>query len=163
MQDNQILENILNRIHEWIRAADQKIGIFIAFQAIVIGFIISYSFRVIEIPNNDINRFGLFLLFFSLLAFLYSFIRVLLGLIPKTVSNPKTSLIYFGEISKMSLGNYLEQIAQLTDEEYRLDIINQIHISSIIASQKHECIRHSMIIFIISTSTWIIATIFIIG
>lgn len=143
------LENNLLRVQEWIKSADQKVSIWLAFQGIFLTIIIQYiANKIRHVKHFDINIL-LFLTSVTLLGF--SIYKAALVIVPRIKNGKHKSLLYFGDIGSLSLSDYENRIKKYSEVDFEKDLISQIHISSKIAKRKHEEFRDSLILFIVGS------------
>ncbi len=141
------LEKILDRIHGWIKSADQKISIFLAFEGIIITLI---AFPVLSWIKQLILQFDSlisFLLYLSLSLLIYGLGKMFYALSPVLRQKQGTSFTYFGDIVKSKFESYKNRVNNLTKDDYKNEIINQIFASSNIAYQKHTHFKDSLLLF----------------
>lgn len=141
------LEDNLNRIHEWLRAADQKVGIFLAFQGVVISLLFPKMAKWICINLLIFSWLEIILTIFGLVLLSYGLTKSVVALIPRLKKNLPKSIIYFGDIAEMRIDDFKEEISKLNGKRYEDELIKQIHICAIIAKKKHEQFRESIITF----------------
>jgi hypothetical protein len=163
MLDINALENNLERIHGWIKSVDQKVSIFLAFQGVVIGLLFKDVFKWASINLHSLNFFTLFLFCGGVVLIVCSVLLLTTAILPKLDSNSKSiSLLYFRDIAKTTLSDFKKNINSADQSSYREELINQIHISSIISLRKHEQLREAIILFVIAIglfmSTYILST-----
>lgn len=143
------LENSLNRVHEWIRAADQKVSIFLAFQGVVITIIFPKVISWVSNRFSSLSWFGILVILIGFVCFLCGLIKSACALIPRLNKKTKErSLTYFCDIAKMDLNDFKKEIAALDEKGYENELVKQIHISAKIAKTKHEQFRDSIVIFL---------------
>jgi hypothetical protein len=146
--DKAFLESNLSRVHEWIKAADEKVSIWIAFQGIIITIATPYfsSQIVPKMIEHSCITIGLSFLGAAFLAI--SLYKSISAIIPRLKTKAgKKSVIYFGHIAGMSLAEYENALNVYTEQEYEQDLRKQIHISSQIALRKHKEFRASILTF----------------
>jgi hypothetical protein len=150
------LENNLSVVHEWIKSADQKSSIWLAFQGVCLTIIISSTdFEKFVAYIKNINCFDIIILVLVVILCFYSLFKTIFSILPTVsptakVNTGKESMIYFGSIIKHSLKKYKEQMAGYSDHDYQDDLLNQIYISSVIANKKLKLFSESVTIFILS-------------
>lgn len=156
------LEKNLDRIHGWILSADQKISIFLAFQALILGFFGSTLLKVLFLCYFYFQIL-FYIIFVSVLLIVYSVFNNAFALIPKLKkSTDDKSTIYFSDISKLSIKEYKKLLAITDNLNYKEDIINQIYNSSKIATLKHKQLQKSITIFLIGIGIAILSYVYII-
>lgn len=144
------LENNLNRVHEWIRTADQKVGIFLAFQGVVITIVIPKVMNWIFIELRILSWLDILVILIGLVLLFYGLIKSVCALIPRLNKNTKEkSPIYFGDIAEMNLSDFKRELTELNEKGYEDELIKQIHISARIAKTKHRQFRDSSISFLL--------------
>lgn len=163
------LEKSLDRISEWIRASDQKVSIFLAFQALVLTQILPFGYKIVSNFYFLYHQYsliliilGIFYLIFGVLIAGFSVIPNLKSIFHKSGSNQKKSLLYFNDISSMKFESYKEKIKDLTKEEYEDSLIQQIYVLSGIATKKHQQSTESVTAFLLGILlllVWILITI----
>ena len=152
------LENNLNRVHEWIRAADNKVSILLALEGIVITLLLSDSLASYA-KSFQYNCWNIVFIIASLVLLFISAYKAVLAIIPRlSRKRKKLSLFYFGDVAEMDLKEYKKAIKELDESEYVEQVIEQIHTSSIIATSKHQHFRNSIIAlslsFLLLVASW---------
>lgn len=150
LEKNDLDSNLL-RVHEWIKAADQKVSIFLAFQGIALTIILSTIYDWMSSSLINSSCANLAILAGSFVLFGFSIYKSISSIIPRLSkdSNSK-SIIYFWDISQLELSDFRKRIKEINSEEYEDELINQIYISSKIASRKHSQFREAILIFCMS-------------
>jgi hypothetical protein len=144
------LENSLVRIHEWIRSADEKISIWLAFQGIFIVLLAPYIFTKLFLIRFFESEYNTIILSSGIVFISYGIYKTVSSLIPRLKNNTgKRSLIYFGDISRLNLKDFINELESYSDTDYLDDLKKQIFISSKISSKKHSQFRDSVIYFFI--------------
>jgi hypothetical protein len=155
------LQKNLERVHEWIRSADQKVSIFLAFEGVVLSFLIPEikSFYTNH-PNSGLKFFTTLLIISSAIYF-YSICKLLFALISRTQPKQhKPSLSFFGDIAKETLKDYRRQTQNAKSEDIEDDFIIQIHVSSVIATKKHSAFITSIKLFAYSMAILVLDIIY---
>lgn len=150
--DNLIKQ--LNSNEMWIKNADAKLSIILTFIGVLIGVL---SVRVFELNQiSDISFVLVLLLIVSGVFAILSVIFAIKGLTAK-LKNPKKSLWYFGGVSKYTTAeNYIKAKTNESDEDFKLDLLNQIYITSNIATKKFKWFNWSLRITIATFGLFII-------
>jgi predicted CopG family antitoxin len=144
------LESNLIRIHEWIKSADQKVSIFLAFQGIILALLFINVFSWIIKNLIDFSCINLFLFILGIILVAYSIYKSLSAIIPRLNNGKKRkSIIYFGDIAKFDLDDFEKKVQEMSNNEYEKELIRQIHVSSKIAVQKHSQFRDSIFLFLL--------------
>lgn len=145
--ESERAEKILNRVQDWIKSADQKVSIFLAFQGVIASLIIS------QIQTKMLLKLGCYssvevVLFISVAVLLIlSCYKSILVIIPRLHKKGGQSITYFGDIAGLSLSDYKKMLNEATEEAYFNELVSQIHVSAKIAKDKHDLFRESIIIF----------------
>ena len=151
----QFLQAELNRVSDWIRFADQKSAFLSVYYSAIFVFIISYKEKIqcsISIFENWSLYFYIYLLISIAILFFVGFFFLFCSVFPRLKNHfTNKSLFYFGCISKTKMVDYLKQIEELTEEESKKQILEQIYSNSIIADQKMKNVQNSTrILFILA-------------
>ena len=143
MIDKNDLENNLNRIHEWIRAADSKVSILLALEGIVITLLLSDGFTD-YVKGIQYNYWNTIMVIASLVLLFVSAYKAVLAIIPRLKrKKKKASLLYFGDVAQMDLKAYEKAMKEMSEDEYVEHLLEQTHISSAIATSKHKHFKDS--------------------
>ena len=146
------LENNLERIHDWTKAVDQKVGIFLAFQGIVLTILF------LKVFSWFIANFSKFtcteeLIFFAGVAFVgISLYKSISAITPRLGElsedeKEKRSVTFFQHIASFTSRDFRHRVRSITAEEYEDDLINQIYISAGIAKRKHMEFKYAITFF----------------
>lgn len=142
------LDKQLDRVHEWIKSADQKVSIAFAVEN---GVIIALSVPVIRLISNNVtlitNPFVFILLVEAIALFIIAEIYAISALIPQIKPRNIGSNVYFGSISGKTFEEYKKEIGSTSKSEHTNDMLNQIVVSAEIASKKHNFLRASLMFF----------------
>lgn len=144
----QFLQEEIKRVCEWIKFADQKAAFVAVYYSALIGFLVTKK----DIIINNLRQLDLGRLFvlnsiicllsiFIILGIFYLFSSVFPRL--KNHFNEE-SLFYFGTISRMRFSSFIERIGNLTEDEAKIQITEQIYTTSVIADQKMNNIQNSI-------------------
>jgi hypothetical protein len=133
------MEKILDRVQEWIKAADQKISVLLAFQGVVVGI---FAPKILAWMRTCVSCDGYwsfsFLLFGSA-SMAFGAVQILRALSPRVSHTlPKSSISFFGDIAKRTLTDYQNDVAAAGDDAYKDDLVSQTHASAVIANAKHS-------------------------
>lgn len=147
------LEKNLSRIHEWIRAADQKVNIFLAFQGIILTILFPVVSQMTDKSLFIFSAPNLFLVLTVIFFVAYSIFKCLFALVSRTgKKGHKKSLLFFGDVSSYKIEEYKKQLKTVSRTKYREDLIDQVYISSKIAYVKHVQFQEALIFFAIGIS-----------
>lgn len=158
-----IYEKNLARIHEWIRAVDQKLGIFFALQAAFMVFITPLFLQKIAENYLGIPPFviSITIIAYALIAYgllkcvrsLYSRLRIK----EQSITEDQLSLTFFNHIQKIGLASYKKKMKSLTKKIYEDELLSQIHVSACIATTKHKHFNDALILFVSGSALAVIA------
>lgn len=153
------IENNLNRVHEWIRAADTKVGILLALEGIVITLLLSDAFTN-SAKSLHFNCWTTIFIIASIVLLFVSAYKAILAIIPRLKRGKKKgSLLYFGNVADMELKAYEKAMKEMNESEYIEELLEQTHISSKIAASKHRHFRDSIIAvslsFVLMAIVWL--------
>ncbi len=149
--EKQEIESILNRIHDWIKSADQKVSIFLGFQGVILAVLLQKTINTPTLFIRDYLNLPVVFLYIGTFVLLYSLYKSIMALFPRLKKDSNTkSISYFGDIAKLELNDYRKDVNATSDENYIDDLISQIHISSKIADKKHRYFAEAIILFTIA-------------
>lgn len=141
----------LDRVSEWIRAADAKVSI---VAAIDIGMLAAVATAAASSgPPLALATIAI------VLGGVFPAISLALAsraLLPQLVPSSK-SLIFFGTVAGLSTAEYESQLSKRTEEDYLRDLVAQSHINSTIATSKHVNVRKSTWCLLVGVLPWLIA------
>jgi len=148
---SDLLDNILSRNLEWVRAADSKAAPFLAIDTAMLGVLVTFSAKMSSWNTPAIVACALttFLLLIS--------IGYLIAVSFPRLSGPQNSLIFFGEISKLSLDDYQKNLKKLTQTELDKDFAQQCHRNAEIANTKFKYARNAMLSLYLSVIPWLVS------
>ncbi|NTW13802.1 MAG: hypothetical protein HGA31_02095 [Candidatus Moranbacteria bacterium] len=157
MIERNYVEKNLARVHEWIKAADQKISIFLAFQGVLLTLLFPMIFKWFWKHSFDFTKWEISLLITASILLLLGVGKSFSAIIPRIVNHSKIkSLTFFGHIADNSLSSYRKKLKDATEEELLDDLISQTHASAGVAQTKHVKFRDSMITFVTGISILIV-------
>lgn len=154
--DTKDLEAILDRIHEWTRTADVKTDILTATEAAVVGFLLAELNSVMAEPSTSFWYEVTFVV--GVVFLILALARSVMALFPRVTRDPWwrrllsgkheestfKSVTYFGHIAELNLAQYRVRLDSISEADLREDYITQIHISSVIATRKHNDIKKAI-------------------
>lgn len=154
-----VYETNLARIHEWIRAADQKLSIFVALQAaLILGvtplFLTELSEKQAMAGWQLITAIVVAYLLFaggliSCLISLYSNLQVKQKGKKETITEDQLSLTFFNHIANMTSESYKKRMREMSRKTYEDELLSQVYVSAGIAAKKHRFFNASLILFVI--------------
>lgn len=157
MKNKKVIERLLfdiSRNNDWIRAADQKISIYLAF----IGLILTFTFvPLINLLNMSFlkpNKLSFNILIFGILILILGICKLLWVLTSKLKGKRSyRGLIYFGDISSIYFNEYQKQIITQNEKNYIEDLTEQVYTTAVIANDRHtqfnNSVRQTFISFLI--------------
>lgn len=152
----------LEIINGWIGSIDTKASFLLAYVAVVMGFVVSKGvpnvFREpVPSPMTACYVLGLVLVSLLYIALVITVI-LLMGVITARIKHETNgmSMLFFGDIAKLSLNDYKEKILNRTEEELIKDILEQVHTNSKICLKKAEYYKWSIRFSFISTALYMI-------
>lgn len=149
MVDTPELERILNRIHEWTRAADMKAYILVLIQTAVPSILAGSLKEWYTDPGMMPYRFPVLL---ATIGWLGSLVLSSLAILARTGWRGRKSVTYFGSIETWKLEAYRHHLAQLSTEDLRDDFVDQIWICARICSLKHFFVKFANYAFLVSSA-----------
>ncbi len=149
------LEISLGRIHEWIRAADQKVSILLAFQGVLATIAAPRLFDLITEAVRDYHPLSFLALAVACYFSFDSFLKIFHALVPNIHNGHlRRSITFFGDISSFSLQEYQQRLDSASDADYREDLVQQIHTSAKIATTKHQNFTAAIKSFALAIGFW---------
>jgi hypothetical protein len=148
------LKYIFDQVNEWIRTADQKAMILGSFN--MAGFI----YQLINIDKiMCAGTYAIVVFILSIIATLVALRFWLLILYPRLNNDLKISKIYFSHIANAYEHNKyagIENLQNMTPDEFKKDLSSQIIENSIIAKKKYQYIQKFIFAFIAQIITLIL-------
>lgn len=142
------LEASLERQLNWIAATESRIALIVPLATALFG---SVAIKYTCIQTSD---FWIQFASWSTLALLATvMVTAAVAIFPRT-KGPAHSLIFFGGISQQSAQEFHDAVTESTEDQYRNDLIEQVHINANIASIKFRWIRRSMALLLASFVPW---------
>ncbi len=144
------IEKNLDRIHEWIRSADQKISVLLAFEGITFTLIAPKFLTWFKEASAQNNILSAVCLIIGIGLMTHSLYKIFRALIPnlKNIS-PHRSITFFGDIASMNFGDYTRDITNANEDDFLKDYIQQTHTCSLVASLKHANFKASVTSFLL--------------
>lgn len=152
----------LDITNSWIASLDNKASIMLAYLAVMIGFVVSHGFPVLlsrsECCEFDFsNVIKIIILVALYITLSVSVVLQFLALKARTKkTNSNHSLLFFGEISEMSLNDYKSRILNRTEEGLIKDILEQIHTNSIICSRKCKLYNSGLVMTLVASALFVL-------
>lgn len=154
-----VYEKNLARIHEWIRAADQKLSIFVALQAALILAVTplfltelaekqsTLGWQIVTVIVVAYIFFGCGLV--ACLISLYSNLKVKQKGKKESITEDQLSLTFFNHISNMTSESYKKRMRGMNKKTYEEELLSQVYVSANIATKKHRFFNAALILFVI--------------
>lgn len=154
-----VYEKNLARIHEWIRAADQKLSIFVALQAALILavtplFLTELAEKQSTLGWQIVTAIVVAYIFFgcglvACLISLYSNLKVKQKGKKESITEDQLSLTFFNHISNMTSESYKKRMRGMNKKTYEEELLSQVYVSANIATKKHRFFNAALILFVI--------------
>lgn len=153
-----LAESTLERVGQWIMAADQKASFLLAFAGVLVGAgLLQYEtfFAAMDVKKHaGPYRAVVFVaILIALICTVVCIGKVLLIGWPD-VKARGTSLFFFGSIRARTMGDYVNAFLAQEEEQAVRDLAEQIHINSEIAARKHERLASAFRIMFIGLIAW---------
>jgi hypothetical protein len=149
--DTEHLERILNRIHDWIRAADTKASIVGLMQTATAALLAD------NLPHwfaADVSGTRRLITWIAVCLWVASVAMTTLAILWKGAKPVRQSMLFFGDITKWpSAHAYADYVKQISDADLVSDYTDQIYISSIICGDKYWYLRRGIWFFLGSLIT----------
>lgn len=144
----------LQRKLDWVSRYDSRIAFVASIALTMLGVLVNAITSLCNLHWYIYLSFGL-----ALGLLLTSLIFVYKSQYPKTKSI-NASLIYFGTIANLKLGEFKKRFKDSTEEEYLDDLLSQTHINAQIISKKFSYLKISLILILLSVIPWLITIYF---
>jgi len=139
MKTEDYLKN-LERMGDWIKSADQKVSIFLAFQGVVLIPLLPWVYENFYKSCTILPEAGIFLLLIGLGISIHT-------ILPRMGDGKFRSLLYFRDVSSLGLGEYKKKVKDLSQDQYEDALLEQAHVLASIATRKHEEFRKAILFF----------------
>lgn len=160
--------NILGIINGWINNSDAKSSFAIAFASALFGIVLNNNsiYNLFQkfydsLIKSNVNIwifFNFIIVSILLLCNLTSIILLLLSLKGTIKNNTEhLSVSYFGHISKMGKQDYIAKVINMSENDFVEDLLEQIHINSVICNRKITLYNYGLKVLVISTIIYFIA------
>jgi hypothetical protein len=150
------MESTLNMQLEWVRGVDGKIQFLLTIEIAMLGALAAV------VPDPDTFAWawhGLWVIAGSL-GLLGSLVCCGVATIPRTKA-PAPSLIFFGEIAKLTVEEFGTAILKRTDDVLLNDLITQTHKNAQLAASKYAVLRVAYAAFFVGLAGWLPAMYFL--
>lgn len=153
MMNKDDLDKNLDRINDWIKAADQKVGILLASE----GVILTLSFSSLATWLSSIIEDGHFLSVVggisSIVILLSSIYKAGSAIIPRLKHGGTKSVLFFADIASMKPQAFQDEVENMSEKKHREQLTKQVHEISKIATSKHQGLRDSMLTLLLAMTT----------
>ena len=165
---------VLERTDAWINNCDNKMSVLLGAIGIILTILLTtesiskacdFVMRLFEEVNLHKALF-LMALFIVLFFYIITAFHVINTVFARTDSNryfqkkmSEKSNMFFGSVSKMNFAEYMKHFVHETTEERLNDILSQIYINSVIASEKYKNYNRSLKWTVMSVSLTIVIVI----
>ena len=130
----------LELVNGWINNLDTKASFLLAYIAVIMGFASGCpKIFFAEVPDPITTGFvAKMILTIGLFLILVLSVVFLLMTLTARIKNKsgKHSMMFFGEIAKLSLNDYKAKVLNRSEDELIKDVLEQIHTNSIICTKK---------------------------
>jgi len=147
---------VLERNLAWISAADVKVGVLATLDVAMFGGLAA----AYALPKSQPDLAGWFGIGVACFMLLVALVMAFLVLQPNTKAAKAPSphsLVFFGEISKMTCAEFTDALSTVTDEDLMKDWGRQIHRNAEIACVKHRLLRYAMRATFVALIPWTFA------
>ncbi len=143
----QRLQFELDKNTDWIKTADQKTSIYLAFLGFLVTLLSPKIILWIATHQCPIDSWKLYIMALGLLIFIGGLFYCVFALISKLKGNRKMKgLVYFGDIRQLEYHDYSKKIHAQSQEDYIEDLIEQVYTTAVIAYDKHTQFTNSVLI-----------------
>ncbi len=152
----QTQERALDRISDWIRAADSKTAPVLAIDTAMIATIVALAARPAAWTQWSVVWIALGS------AFLLASLLMIAFAVSPQLAPRKPSLIFFGDIAALPPAEYATRIGGRSPSAYLDDLEAQCHRNSEIAVRRYRWIRYATIALLIGVVPWLFSLFLII-
>ena len=139
MEKLDVLSNVLERQHDFIRRTDAKLVLTLPIATIMLG-----SFSAALAQRGNFDSFHLALYFMTSVSLLFVFIFSFFAINPHVLSSVKEGKIFAGHISTIELKDYVEAWNDYDSDALIDDFASQIHVNASIAMKKFRSVSRSL-------------------
>lgn len=166
-QTKEEAEYTLELVNSWINTIDTKVSYALSLTGILTGFILIQGTPQAFFAWNSAEEvsFSIFvgailvaLLYLSSYSAICLFVFAIMAHI--TPISDANSHLFFGQISKLTLQQYKHEFADLTEEEYIDELLEQIHVNSGICTRKGVYYQRGIYVLLIAISLCFICCVF---
>ncbi|PWN65291.1 hypothetical protein C1634_000665 [Chryseobacterium viscerum] len=132
---NENLKFVLERCDHYIESIQSKSNLYIALNTFILTGVITL---ILSVDKNKVDNLMYFILVSMVIVSCCSIIKVLVALTPYLKTKNNRSLIFFGDVSKTEFSTFENSYKNVTEEEFRDDLICQVHSVSTGLSKKYK-------------------------
>jgi hypothetical protein len=154
MNKTENLKYILSRFDHYIDSVHSKSNLYIVLNTFIIGGCIT---MLSSINSNKLNTLLIYILFLIILLSISSVIIILTALKPHLETKTSKSILFFNDVSKTGLYEYIDKVKHINDDEFETDFIEQIHCLSIgltVKYKKLKWVSYFLIFQFLTILTW---------
>lgn len=149
MLRQEVIEKKLDRVQGWIKAADEKVSIFLAFQGVVVSLLFSSVFSWTKENVKNLPCASRLFFITGVVLVGYSLYKSISAIIPRLAKKgTKKSLTFFGDIAQFDLKDFKKAVENASENDYTEELIEQVHTCSGVAARKHGQFRDAIWTFI---------------
>lgn len=142
------LQSQLARTEDWVKNADTKIGVLLAFEGVFLLLLFRrFAAVVFDVTTPTYLVVGYITV---LVVVSWSILKALTGIIPRLKHGQgKGSLLYFYDVKATKLKDFKKRIKGLKQTQYEDELIGQIHAISVVVTRKMACFKDAVTLLII--------------
>ncbi len=144
-------EKILSLQLEWVKAADAKVPPILAINIAMLGVIVALM--------KALTSWAIATAIFTALCLIPLVLSIgclALAVFPR-LSGTKGSNVFFGGITKKAKATYLEDVKNLSDDNYENDLLGQVYRNAEIAETKYVYVKSAFVSSFISIPFWLVS------
>lgn len=142
------LEASLGRQLSWVAATESRIALIVPLSTALFGTVaIKYS------SFSKVCSWVQVAPWLALALLSASIVCATIAIFPRTRGS-QNSQIFFGGIANQSSERFTEVVEDTSEEEYRRDLAEQVHINARIAATKFSWIKRAMILMLLAFLPW---------
>lgn len=150
MKEEQ-LESNFQRVQEWIKSADDKVSILLAFDGVFLLYFVEKILQRLLSAYQAGSPYVASAYALALALFAWSIFKCLWVVYPRLRHRQvKGSLLYFRDISAMSYEVFSKDVDAMNVKSYKEALKQQIHACSLIAHKKFTAFKDAITLTVIS-------------
>ena len=145
------LEKNIERVQGWIKNADDKVSILLAFDGLY--FVLFVEKAISRIRDAVSHQAEEIIVLYGAATFflLWSLIKALISIYPRLKHNHQTrSVLYFSDIAAQTFSDFSKAVAGSSATKYKEDLTRQIYSCSIVATRKFNAFKDALILTALS-------------